>query len=400
MVLPLSGIRVIEVANYVAGPAAGALMADLGADVIKVEPPGGDVMRGAQARVHSDAPPVDWLFTLENRGKRSICVALDQPGGPEVVHRLVAGADIFLSNLFASRLAKYRLTFDELRAVNPRIVFTSVTGYGIHGPEADRPAFDFAGFWARSGIMSVIGHPGQPPVISRIAQGDHTTGMNALAATFAALRLRDLTGEAQAVEVSLQQTGLYTIATDIARVLLDGYQPHKPDRTAPSNPIFNTYQCGDGRWLMVVHMTPDPYWPKFAAAVGRPEWATDERYLTMPGRAQYGRELAIEISRLFAEHDFAYWSRKLDEHGLIWAPAATLPEVVSDPQLRAMGAFQPARSGEKTFETVGVPFYLAGAAVTPQGPAPQPGEHGEAILSEAGYTDVEVADLAATRVFG
>ena len=205
-------------------------MADLGADVIKVEPPGGEVMRGVLSG------PLNYLFELENRGKRSITIDLNRPGGPELVHELLARADILLTNLITPRLRKYGLMPEDALATNPRLIHLSVTGYGIHGPEADRPAFDYAGFWARSGIMSVIGHPGRPPVISRVAQGDHTTGINALAATLAALRIRDATGEGQVVEVALQQTGVYTIATDVARVLVEGRQPTRFDRTAPPNP--------------------------------------------------------------------------------------------------------------------------------------------------------------------
>ena len=219
MTAPLQGITVIEVANYVAAPSVGALMADLGADVIKVEPPGGEVMRGVIPTDGPQGPAVNFLFELENRGKRSVTVALDRPGGSEVVHELIANADIFLTNLLGSRLTKYRLTADEIHAANPRAIFCSVSGYGSRGPEADRLAFDFAAFWARSGIMSVSGHPDGPPVLSRIAQGDHATGINALAAILAALRVRDQTGEGQTVDVTLQQTGVYTIATDIARAL-------------------------------------------------------------------------------------------------------------------------------------------------------------------------------------
>ncbi|HEX6031371.1 MAG TPA: CoA transferase, partial [Tepidiformaceae bacterium] len=203
MAAPLEGIRVVEVANYVAAPSVGALMADLGADVIKVEPPGGEVMRGV-LNAAGEVPGVNFLFELENRGKRSVIVDLNSARGPEVVHRLLDNGDILLTNLIASRQAKYGLSADEVRGRHPRVIHVSVTGYGTNGPDAGRPGFDYSAFWARSGIMGLVGHPGQPPVLSRVAQGDHTTGMNALAATLAALRVRDQTGEGQVVEVTLQ----------------------------------------------------------------------------------------------------------------------------------------------------------------------------------------------------
>lgn len=396
MVAPLSGIRVIEVANYVAGPSVGGLMADLGADVIKVEPPGGEAMRASV----SGGQRAAFLFDLENRGKRSVAIALDREGGPDLIHQLLKGSDILLTNLIAPRLQKYGLMPEHVHARNPHVIHVSVTGYGIEGPDAGRPAFDFAAFWARSGIMSVVGHPGAPPVISRIAQGDHTTGITGLAAVFAALRLRDLTGEGQTVEVTLQRTGVFTIGTDIARVLLDGKQPSRFDRTAPYNPLFNTYPTRDGSWIMLVHMTPDPYWPKLCAALGEDGWAADPRYASMAGRAEHGPELGAAIEAHIASRDLADWAEILDRHGLIWAPMAELPDVVRDPQLRAQEAFATIGEGDAAFETVAVPFRIRDADVRPRGRSPEPGEHTAAVLQEAGLAEEQVAALAAKGVFG
>lgn len=397
---PLSGITVIEAANYVAAPSAGGLMADLGANVIKVEPPGGEVMRGV---IPTGAPgnmPFNFLFELENRGKKSITIALDAPGGPGLLLRLLESADVFLTNLLPSRLRRFGLTPADCLARNPRLIFVGVTGYGLEGPDADRPGFDFSAFWARSGIMSLVGHPGAPPVLSRIAQGDHTTGMNALAATLAALRLRDLTGEGQVVDISLQQTGVYTIATDFARTLVDGTQPRVLDRTAPDNPLFNTYPTSDGQWVLLVHMTPDPYWPKLCAALGCEELATDPAYASMSSRRSRGRELAAFIEARFREHDLAHWAAALDEHGLIWAPMVGLPDVVADPALRGRGAFQPLELPQGTFETVGTPFVIQGAGIGVRGPASAPGADTAAVLAAAGLSDDEVAEYAAGGVFG
>jgi crotonobetainyl-CoA:carnitine CoA-transferase CaiB-like acyl-CoA transferase len=400
MAAPLEGITVVELANYVAAPSAGALMADLGADVIKVEPPGGEVMRGVVPSGGDGQPPFNFLFELENRGKRSVTVALDAPGGTEVIHRLLAKADVLLTNLMAPRLEKYGLTPGEVHARNPKVVFVSVTGYGLRGPDAARPGFDFSAFWTRSGIMSLVGHPDGPPVLSRIAQGDHTTGINGLAATLAALRLRDLTGEGQVVEISLQQTGLYTIATDVSRTLMDGKAPKRFDRTAPDNPLFNTYPTRDGRWVMLVHMTPDPYWPKLCRVIGREEWAEHPDYASMAARRARGAEIAAAIEQTLLTADLADWARKLDEHGLIWAPMVDLTEVVADPQLREMNAFQPLELPNGTFETVGVPFTIHGADIRARGAASKPGDDTADALEAAGLTEDEVAEFAANGVFG
>jgi crotonobetainyl-CoA:carnitine CoA-transferase CaiB-like acyl-CoA transferase len=399
MAAPLSGIRVIEVANYVAAPSVGALMADLGADVIKVEPPGGEVMRGV-LNAAGEVPEVNFLFELENRGKRSVIVDLNSARGPEVVHRLLGHADILLTNLIAGRRAKYGLSADEVRARHPRVIHVSVTGYGTSGPDAGRPGFDYSAFWARSGIMSLVGHPGQPPVLSRVAQGDHTTGMNALAASLAALRVRDQTGEGQVVEVTLQQTGVYTIATDFARALASGRQPGVFDRERPTNPMHNTYPTRDGRWLLLVHMTPDPYWPRLCRALGLSEWENDDQLATMQQRGRRSEELAGAIERRFREHDLAYWAEKLDDHGLIWAPMVELPDVARDPQLREVGAFQEVPHAAGAFETVGVPFTVRGAGIGIRRAAPTAGEHTTEVLTECGVSGEEMTDLAAGGVFG
>ena len=398
MASPLEGITVIEAANYVAAPSAGGLMADLGADVIKIEPPGGEVMRGV-IPVGTDVP-FNFLFELENRGKRSATIALDAPGGPELLLRLLESADVFLTNFMAPRMEKFGLTPQAVFERNPRIVYVSITGYGLTGPDAARPGFDFSAFWARTGIMSLVGHPDAPPVLSRIAQGDHTTGINALAATLAALRMRDATGEGQLVEISLQQTGAYTIATDLAKTLIDGKQPKTHDRTAPDNPMFNTYPTSDGHWILLVHMTPDPYWPKLCTAIGRPDLGADPAYATMAGRRVRGAEIATVVEAAFREHDLATWTERLDANGLIWAPMVGLPEVVNDPALRARNAFQPLELPNGTFETVGVPFTIHGSNIAVRGPASVAGADTADVLAAAGLTAEEVTDLAARGVFG
>lgn len=400
MAAPLQGITVIEAANYVAAPSAGALMADLGADVIKIEPPGGEVMRGVVPTGGPGGIPFNFLFELENRGKRSATIALDADGGPELLLRLLETADVFLTNFMAPRLERFGLTPEAVLARNPRLIFVSITGYGLSGPDAARPGFDFSAFWARSGIMSLVGHPGAPPVLSRIAQGDHTTGMNALAATLAALRLRDLTGEGQVVEISLQQTGAYTIATDLSRTLVDGKQPKVLDRTAPDNPLFNTYPTRDGRWIMLVHMTPDPYWPRLCAALGLEEWGGDPAFATMAGRRARGAEIAARIEAVFQAADLDDWAVRLDANGLIWAPQVELPAVIADPALRGRGTFQPLELEGGTFETVGTPFLIHGADIRVRGGSSPAGADTARVLASAGLSEEEVADFAARGVFG
>jgi crotonobetainyl-CoA:carnitine CoA-transferase CaiB-like acyl-CoA transferase len=400
---PLEGIRVLEVANWLAAPAAAALMADLGADVVKVEPPEGDAFRafqvGSLGYAHEFAG--NFCFEVDNRGKRSITVALDKPGGTELVLRLARDADVFLTNLVQPRREKYGLAYEDVRAVNPRLIYASFSGYGARGPDRGRPGFDYAAFWARSGLMGLLGEPPSPPPLCRGGQGDHTTALNLLAAVLAALRLRDRTGQGQHVEVTLQGTGIWTLAGDFQAALVARENPSRHVRTRPANPIWNSYQAADGLWVLLVMPQPDPYWPKFCAAVGKPEWATDARYDGLAKRREHSADLTRQIDALFAQHPRAYWAERLDAHGLIWAPVATLTDVVDDPQVREMGWFAEIESPRLgRFETLGTPFKLYGADVGPRGAAPAPGEHTFEVLSRAGLTDDELAQLAEDGVIG
>jgi crotonobetainyl-CoA:carnitine CoA-transferase CaiB-like acyl-CoA transferase len=403
MVAPLSGIRVVEVSNWLAAPSAAALMADLGADVIKVEPPGGDAFRQFDMRAfgydHDFA--TNAAFELDNRGKQSIVVALDRPGGSELVKRLAEDADVFITNLVQHRRERYGLTVEDVQAVNDGLVYVSFSGYGTDGPDAGRAGFDYAAFWARSGIMGLMGEPPSSPPICRPGQGDQTTALNLLASTLAALRLRDQTGEGQVVDVTLLGTGIWTIGPDLSAVLQAHQHPPRHERSHPANPIWNPYQCSDGRWLLLVMPQPDRYWPPFCEMVERPEWVSDERYDTLAHRMEHSERLTAEIDAIFSSADLAAWAQRLDAAGLIWAPVAELPEVVDDPTVRALGSFVEVEHPEfGSFETLAAPFKIRGADLAPRGPAPALGEHTQAVLEELGLDADELAELAVAGVFG
>ncbi len=403
MTAPLAGIRVLEVANWLAAPAAGALLADLGADVVKVEPPGGDVYREFVLRSlgYQHDFPTNYAFDLDNRGKRSVTVALDKPGGPELVRRLAARTDVVITNLIPSRRERYGLTYEGLRAVNPRLVYASFSGYGTRGPDQNRPGFDYAAFWARAGVMGLLGEPPSPPPLCRGGQGDHTTALNLLAAILVALRLRDRSGEGQLVEVTLLGTGMWTIGVDLQAALIAREQPTRHDRTQPANPIWNSYRTRDGEWILLVMPHPDPYWPRFCAAIGEPAWASDPRYENLVKRRAQTVALTAAIDARFAERDFAEWAARLDAHGLIWAPVAKLTDVIDDPQARQMGVFTTIDHPTLgRLETLAAPFHVAGADIGPRGPAPAAGEHTFELLEELGVTEEELVRLAQDGVIG
>jgi crotonobetainyl-CoA:carnitine CoA-transferase CaiB-like acyl-CoA transferase len=399
MTSPLEGLKVVEVANWVAGPAACALFRDMGAEVLKIEPPNGDALRAFRMRNLGYDTDLNTAFELDNRGKRSLVLDLDKPGARGVVHRLVKDADVFLTNLTTPRREKYGLGFAALSAVNPRLVYTSLTGYGTTGPEQWRPGFDYAAFWARSGLMATLGEPPSAPPLCRGGQGDHTTALNLMVATLAALRLRDKTGQAQYADVTLYGTGMWTLAGDLSAALLTKAHPPRHDRCAPANPIWNSYPTRDGRWILLVHPDPQSFWPRLCAALGAPELATDERFDTAAKRTAATRELTPLLEARFAARDFAALAASLDEHQLIWAPVATLDEVIADPQARAIGAFfELEHPKEGRFETLAAPLRIANSEIAPRGPAPELGAHTRDALVEHGFAADEIAKLAAEGV--
>jgi crotonobetainyl-CoA:carnitine CoA-transferase CaiB-like acyl-CoA transferase len=393
---PLEGVRVLEVANMIAGPSAGALLADLGAEVTKVEPPGGVIHRGAHppaAGPEGQRVPDAW-WHLDNRGKRGIVVDLTTTEGVAVVHRLAAGADVFLTNLTDERRVRYRLTADDVLAANPAAVYALVGGYGTEGPLGGRPAYDMTAFFARGGVQGLLGEPTGPPPAFRPGQGDHTTALALLAAVLAALRQRDRTGEGQVVEVALYQVAAWTISSDLSVSLLDRTQPTRPTREHWPNALTCRFRCADGRWVALCMPGPRDYWPAFAECVGRPEWADDERYRTPAGRLAHAAELMAEVDACFATADRDTWTERLDAAGLTWAPVHELPEVIEDPQARALGLFT--RVDDPVagcFETVAAPFHLRSADVGVRGPGPALGEHTRAVLREVGYTPSEIDEL-------
>ena len=393
MTKPLQGIKVVEVAMWAFVPAAGAILSDMGASVIKVEPPGGDTYRRTMQGLFGE----DFIhpsFQFDNRGKRGVCVNLESPEGLELVYRLARDADVFITNLTAPRLARYGLTDKDVHALSPSAVYAVLAGFSVTGPDSHRQAFDQTAFWARSGAMSVFGDRDDGPLISRGGFGDRTTCLNMLAAILAALRMRDKTGKGQYVEVTLQRTGIWALASDVTTALFQRTQPEKTSKKAPANPIWNFYQTRDGRYLALVMPSALPYWPKFCAMVGKPEWASDPRFQTLLGLAEHGPSLVPEISAMFASNDLEYWRGKLDAAGLIWEPVALLNEVIEDPALRAAGAFSTivhATGGE--MEIISAPFHIRDAGIEVRGPAPDAGQHTREVFAEVGVPAATIDEL-------
>jgi crotonobetainyl-CoA:carnitine CoA-transferase CaiB-like acyl-CoA transferase len=395
---PLEGVRVVEIAHYVAVPGAGALLADLGADVIKVElPPKGEIYRRSRpafAGFKTDFPDGPG-FHFDNRGKRSLMLDLTNPEARSALLRVIDGADVVTTNLLPARRVKYGLDHESLLARKPSLVVAAINGYGLGGEEADRPAFDYAAYWARTGMMDLMRDEGVPPSMLRPGVGDHAAASNLVIAILAALRMRDATGQGRYVEVSLLQTGLYIFGCDVAMALVAREPLRRHDRKATQNALWNTYQTQDGRWLMLVMIDPTSYWPRLCAAVERPDLETDARYAEPFTRVANTASLIETLEQEFAKRPLAEWKRRLDAAGLIWSPVNRVDEVVDDPQARAMGYFGTLQhpSDGRTFETLAAPFRIEGVEIGRGRACSNVDADGEAILREAGLDESEIAKL-------
>lgn len=397
MSLPLAGVRVVEIANYVAVPAAGTLLADLGAEVVKIEtPPRGEIYRRSRPRYAGYACDFDENppFQMDNRGKRSLMLDLGRSEAREALLRVIDRAEIVITNLLPSRRRKFGLDHETLLARTPRLIVGAVNGYGGAGAEADRPAFDYAAYWARTGMMDVMRDEGVAPSLQRPAVGDHAAATNLVCGILAAMRLRDADGRGRYVEVSLLQTGFHILGTDLANALVTRAPAKRHDRRRPPNPLWNSYPTSDGRWLLLVMIEPDRYWGRLCRAIGRPELEADERFVDGFRRLANSETLVGELERAFGERTLADWRPILDAAGLIWAPVQRVDEAIDDPQARAMGyVYEIEHATAGRFETIGPPFRIEGERLGARRAISPLDADARDVLREAGLSEAEIETL-------
>ena len=396
---PLDGIKVVEMGVWVAGPAAGGILADWGADVVKIEPPGvGDPARLFKAMLGGDLP-FNPIFENDNRSKRSIAIDLRTEEGLRVAFDLLARADVFVSNVRPAGLARLGLDPESLARRFPRLVYGLITGYGREGEEADRAAYDIAAFWARSGIAHSLTQEGSPPPHQRGGMGDHNAGLAAAAGICAALYRREKTGEGQVVSTSLLREGIYTLSFDLSVAIRYGVPIMLGNRKTMANPAINCYADSEGRYFWIVGLEGERHWPALARAVGHPEWIDDPRYAGPRERAGNAGELISELDAIFATKTREEWGKIFDaEIDLWWAPVQSVEEVVADPQAHAAGAFVEVPDGVGTTLLPATPVDFEGTPWSPRSMAPEHGEHTSEILREIGRSDQEIERLRAGGV--
>lgn len=391
----LDGLKVIELATYIAAPGAGGVLADWGADVIKVESPDGDPIRAFHETVGNELEG-NPVFDMDNRGKRAIALDIRRPEGREALLRLLKDADVFLTNTRPGALKRARLDWDSLHAENPRLIYCSVTGYGLSGPEADRPGFDVAAYWSRAGVAHLTTVKGEEPFPIRTGMGDHVTSLATVGALLAAVIERGRTGEGRLVETSLIRSGVYSVGSDLAIQLRYGRLASTRPRKGAINPLSNFFRTADGRWLTILTRRGGKDWTELVQELGCPELAADERFTTARARRQNGAALVEALDAAFGALSFADAARALDACDFVWAPVQTGAEVAADPQAEAAGCFTTIPDGKGgVFRTPASPARFHGADRPPRAAAPTLGQHTDEILAGLGYSAEEIAALRA-----
>jgi crotonobetainyl-CoA:carnitine CoA-transferase CaiB-like acyl-CoA transferase len=396
---PLAGTRVVELGVWVAGPSAAGVLADWGAQVVKIEPPDGDPFRGLYLTASGVELAANPPFELDNRGKRSIALDLRTPEARAIAYRLLDAADVFVTNVRPAALGRLGLDYDTLAARNPRLVYARVTGYGETGPDADRPSYDVGAFWSRAGIAAALTPPGTEPPFQRGAMGDHTAGVTLAGGVAAALLARERTGRGQLVTTSLLRVGLFVLGWDTNAALRLGIKATALRRSEIPNPVICPFKGRDGRWFWLLGLQGQRHWPDLVRAIDRPEWFEDPRFATMQARREHSAELVALLDAVFATETSTEWGRRFDAAGMWWAPVQTTSEALEDPQVHAAGAFVDVPQADGTTAPgVASPVDFGDTRWAPAGPSPECGQHTEEVLLELGFDWEAIGELKARGV--
>ena len=389
----LEDLIVVDAATFLAGPGAATMLGDF-AKVIKIEPPGGDGYRGLVGRY-----PVPYHWLLTSRNKESLALDLSKDAGQALMHQLIAKADVMTTNFMRGQLERYQLTYPTLKAINPRLVFGHITGYGDEGPEADRRAFDVTGWWARSGMMEFVRDPGQTPLMPAPGMGDHSTATALFGAIMSGLYKRERTGEGCHVSTSLAANGVWANGMALQGVAAGNDLAEHRQKAGWVNPLSAAYGCADGSYLVLTMINTAREYPQLCAALGHPEWLQDERFSDIQQAMRNRGDLQQMISDAFAQLDYADAAKRLDEQGITYSKVQTMSEVLVDQQLRAAGIVVETGDTQGDYDlTIASPINMVGEAKKAPRRAPDIGANSLSVLRQLDFDEDYIQSLVGAGV--
>src|SRR3984893_16586639 len=390
-----SGLKVVDLASFIAGPSAAVILSDFGADVIKVESPAGDLWRIGHKIPPQPQAKDAYPWHLANRNKRGITLDLKNPGSRQVLEKLVKWADVLIVNTPHPARKKLQLEYDDVVQWNSRLIYADVTGFGENGPDASLPGFDITSYWARSGLLSMTRDAGEPPTWPVAGSGDNATAVGLYSAIVTALYRRERTGQGSYVTTSLLAEGVWSASVSIQAALCDAkfFAPH--DRKNPANAALNVYQASDGTWFLLI-VTPDKL-ASVAKAIGRPDLLTDPRFSNPAKLAENMRQLTEILDKIFCSQPMAHWYEVFNGVHATFGAVRGPQEVINDPQLRSNDIVVPLEgAGGKLASTISSPIQVHGVPKVPARRAPDIGEHNEELLRQLGFDATEIDGLRAS----
>jgi len=387
-----AGLKVVDLASFIAGPAAAVILSDFGADVIKVEPPNGDSWRNGYKIPPQPRAKDNYPWHLNNRNKRGLALDLKSPQAGAVLEQLVKWADVLIVNTPHAARKKLNLEYENVVAWNPRLIYADLTGFGEKGPDASLPGFDITSYWARSGLLSMTRDAGAPPTWPVAGSGDHATAVGIYSAIVTGLYRRERTGKGSYVTTSLLAQGIWSAGVSIQAALCGAtfYPPH--DRKNPANAALNVYRAADGTWFVLI-ITPDKL-AAVAKAIGQEDLLTDPRFSDPKKLVENMHELTEILDTVFSSEPMEHWYRIFNGVHVTFGAVRDPEDVIKDPQLEANDIVVPLEgAGETLKRTISSPIQIHDVQKVPARRAPEIGEHDSEILKELGFSSAEIGRL-------
>ncbi|MBC7578148.1 MAG: CoA transferase [Tardiphaga sp.] len=390
------GLKVLDCASFIAAPAAATVLSDFGADVIKIEPPGaGDPYRNLRNLPGYPQSEHNYAWMMESRNKKSLALDLAKPEGQAVLYKLVAEADVFITNFPPPVRKRLKMAYTDLAPLNDRLIYACFTGYGDKGAEADKPGFDSTAWWARSGMMDLVrADEDTTPARSVAGMGDHPCAMALFGAISAALYKRERTGRGSQVKSNLMANGVWSSSV-LAQAKLCGatFEKRRP-RERALNACTNHYRCSDGRWIMLSLLNEDKQWPALARCIEREDLSNDPRFATRADRHARSIELIQILDEAFGKRDFADWRSRLDGSGLVFGYVGILDDIPGDQQMIDNDVL--VKFEDSDIMTINSPIWIDGSPKKKPRLPPEIGQHSDEILRDAGFDDAAIAALRAS----